>query len=235
MAELGAFTEADIAAMARSQYESPSPAPVLDPAATALIVVDMIDEFVRPGWSPYWIPEATRQAPLIRRVVEAFHRARSLVVYLAYETSLGGENFPRGLQTVPIGQGVEDYEADLFQRVAFSEPLVPGPDDLLVLKHTYSGFQGTPLLTVLRNRGIRSVVISGTMTNYCCGATAREAFWHGFDVVFGSDLNSTDDPGLHEAELKTLRRGYAAIASAAEILAAMEAGARGGGRVERAS
>ena len=229
MSELGSFTEADIQARARFQYEEPSPEPVIDPATTALIVVDMIDEFVRPGWSPYWIPDATRQAPLIRQVVDAFHHENALVVYLAYETSLRGENFPRGLQSVPIGQGVGEYEAELFQNVAFSEPLVPGPDDLLVLKHTYSGFQGTPLLTILRNRGIRSVVIAGTMTNYCCGATAREAFWHGFDVVFGSNLNSTDDPELHEAELKTLRRGYASITAADEILAALKA--RGRGRV----
>lgn len=222
MTELGSFTEEEIAAVARSQYENPSTMPVIDPATTALVVVDMIDEFVRPRWSPYWIPDATRQAPLIRRVVDAFHRENAKVVYLAYETSLGGVNFPRGLSDVPIGQGVERYESVLFQKVAFSEPLVPGPKDLLVLKHTYSGFQGTPLLAILRNCGIRSVVICGTMTNYCCGATAREAFWHGFDVVFGSDINSTDDRQLHEAELKTLRRGYASIASSTEILATLD-------------
>jgi len=62
------------------------------------------------------------------------------------------------------------------------------------------------------------------MARYCCGSTAREAFWRGFDVVFGSDCNSTDDPALHEAELATLRRGFAKIATAAEIITAIGQG-----------
>lgn len=225
MSKLGSFTEAEILQLARSQYDSPSAARPLVPAHTAILVVDMIDEFVKPHWSPYWIPEATRQAPLIRNAVDTFRQHGSLVVFLAYETSLGGANFPRTLQEVPIGQGVEEFENDLFQKVAFSEPLIPAPSDLLVLKHTYSGFQGTPLLPVLRNREITDVVVTGTMTNYCCGATAREAFWHGFRVTFASDLNSTDDPLLHEAELRTLRRGFARIATASEIIAALREGA----------
>lgn len=218
MPKLGEFTEADINAAAQNQYDAAPELRPLDPSTTALIVVDMIDEFVRPGWSPYWIPEATRRAPLIRSMVDAFHRHQAMVVYLAYETALGGLDFPRTLSGVPIGAAAEEFEDELFKRVAFSDPLVPGPEDFLVLKHTYSGFQGTPLLTMLRNRDITDVVISGTMTNYCCGATAREAFWHGFAVTFGSDLNATDDPTLHEAELRTLRRGYARVLPAKQIL-----------------
>jgi nicotinamidase-related amidase len=227
VSKLGSFTESEIRELAKSQYDSPRPAPQLDPAHTAIVVVDMIDEFVKPHWSPYWIPDATRQAPLIRGTVDTCRQEGVMVVFLAYETSLAGANFPRTLQEMPIGQGVEEFEDELFQKVAFSEPLVPTSSDLLVLKHTYSGFQGTPLLAVLRNRDITDVVVTGTMTNYCCGATAREAFWHGFRVTFASDLNSTDDHLLHEAELRTLRRGYANIATAAEIVAALREGAAG--------
>jgi nicotinamidase-related amidase len=77
------------------------------------------------------------------------------------------------------------------------------------------------LVSVLKSLGVTTIVIAGTMTNFCCGATAREAYWRGFDVVFGSDINSTDDPGLHDAEIRTLRRGYARISTAAEIIAAI--------------
>jgi hypothetical protein len=34
----------------------------LDPKHTALLTIDMQDEFVRPGWTAYWVPEATRIA-----------------------------------------------------------------------------------------------------------------------------------------------------------------------------
>jgi nicotinamidase-related amidase len=64
---------------------------------------------------------------------------------------------------------------------------------------------------------VTTVVICGTMSNFCCGATAREAFWHGYRVIFGSDVTSTTDPKLHEAELRTLRRGFARVMTAVEI------------------
>jgi hypothetical protein len=91
------------------------------------------------------------------------------------------------------------------------------------LKHCYSGFHSTELELVLKSLGVKTVVIAGTMSNYCCGATAREAFWHGYGVLFGSDVTSSDDPDLHEAEIRTLRRGYARIVTSDEVIAEVAA------------
>jgi alcohol dehydrogenase len=184
-------------------------------------VVDMIDEFVKPNWSPYWIPEATRQVPTIRRVIEAFHAAELPVIFLAYEVGVQGRNFPITETLVPIGEDVANCASSILQEVAIFEDLAPEERDLVVLKHCYSGFHGTELDLVLRGLDISTLVISGTMTNYCCGATAREAFWHGYKVLFGSDINSTDDPRLHDAELQTLRRGFARIMSSDDIVDAL--------------
>jgi nicotinamidase-related amidase len=221
--ELGSFTEEQVLARARHQYDEGRAKIEVEPGATALVIVDMLDEFVKPEWSPFWVPEATQQAAAIRTLVDAFHEADLPVVYLGYETGLRGLNFPRTEWIVPIAEGFEGLEHELFQKVSFYGPLQPEKEDLVVLKHCYSGFHGTELDLVLRSLGVTTLVISGTMTNYCCGATAREAFWHGYGVVFGSDVNSTDDPDLHEAEIRTLRRGYARIMSSEEILAELGA------------
>lgn len=218
---LGTFTEDEIARQAKAAYAHSQADMGIVAGQTALLIIDMIDEFVRPGWTPYWIPEATRQVPRIAAVREAFRAAGAPVVYLAYDVSLRGLDFPATETKVPIGAGVEAYAGQILTEVSIWHELAPGPDDLVVLKHSYSGFHGTPLEAVLRSLGVSTLVITGTMTNYCCGATAREAFWRGFDVVFASDCNSTDDIQLHEAELATLRRGFARIMSAAEITAAL--------------
>ena len=42
----------------------------LDPLRTALLVIDMQDEFVRPEWSPFWVPAATRMAPRLCGLIE---------------------------------------------------------------------------------------------------------------------------------------------------------------------
>jgi nicotinamidase-related amidase len=220
---LGNFTETQILAAAQQQYAGGMHPASVEWKSAALIVVDMIDEFVRPHWSPYWIPEATRQVPKVSEVIESFRGAGRPVIYLAYEVGLRGLNFPAGEAQLPIGQGLEEYADEIFQRVAIYPDLAPATQDLVVLKHCYSGFHGTPLDAVLKALRAETVVISGTMTNFCCGATAREAFWHGYQVVFGADINSTDDPELHQAELRTLGRGYAQIMAAAEIIAGVGA------------
>jgi nicotinamidase-related amidase len=218
---LGDFTEEWVLERARRQYTEGVARIEIEPRRTALLVIDMIDEFVKPNWSPYWVPDATRQVPTIRRVIDAFHTADLPVIFLAYEVSVHGRNFPITETLVPIGEDVANYASSILQEVAIFADIAPQERDLVVLKHCYSGFRATELELVLRSLDVSTVVISGTMTNYCCGATAREAFWHGFKVVFGSDINSTDDPQLHDAEIRTLRRGYARIMSSDEIIAAI--------------
>jgi nicotinamidase-related amidase len=218
---LGDFTEEWVLERARRQYTEGVARIEIEPRRTALLVIDMIDEFVKPNWSPYWVPDATRQVPTIRRVIDAFHAADLPVIFLAYEVSVHGRNFPITETLVPIGEDVANYASSILQEVAIFADIAPQERDLVVLKHCYSGFRATELELVLRSLDVSTVVISGTMTNYCCGATAREAFWHGFKVVFGSDINSTDDPQLHDAEIRTLRRGYARIMSSDEIIAAI--------------
>ncbi len=94
-------------------------------------------------------------------------------------------------------------------------------EDVIITKQTYNAFYNTNLDHTLKGMGRDTVIICGTMTNYCCGASARDAFFRGYRVVFGSDINATDDPQLHEAELQTLRRGYALIMSCDEIIEAI--------------
>jgi nicotinamidase-related amidase len=65
------------------------------------------------------------------------------------------------------------------------------------------------------------VVICGTITNCCCGTTARQAYERSFKVVFGSDVTSIDDPEMREPELKVLRKGFARVLTAEEIIEAL--------------
>ena len=84
------FTEEWVLAEARRQYDEGRAQIDVDPGRTALLVVDMIDEFVRPQWCPYWVPDATRQVPAIRRLIDVFHEASLPVVYTAYELGWAG-------------------------------------------------------------------------------------------------------------------------------------------------
>jgi nicotinamidase-related amidase len=108
--------------------------------------------------------------------------------------------------------------AHLFRKVDIVEEIAPLPDDVIITKQTYNAFYNTNRDHTLKGMGRDILIIGGTTTNYCCGATAREAFFRGYRVVFGSDVNATDDPEIHDAEFRTLRRGYALVLSCEEIL-----------------
>ena len=96
--------------------------------------------------------------------------------------------------------------------------IAPEPGEKVIQKHRYSAFFDTDLHTYLCGCDVDTVIITGCMTNYCCGATARDAFFRDYKVIFGSDVTATDNRDLHEAELKALRRGYARVIPADEIL-----------------
>ena len=84
-------------------------------------------------------------------------------------------------------------------------------------KPSYGAFYDTPLETILKNLGRDTVIICGTLTNFCCGMTARQAYERGFKVVVGSDVTATDDPSMQEPELMVLRKGFARVLTADEI------------------
>jgi nicotinamidase-related amidase len=96
--------------------------------------------------------------------------------------------------------------------------LAPGEDEIVIHKPSYGAFYDTPLETILKNLRRDTVIICGTLTNYCCGLTARQAYERSFKVIFGSDVTSTDDMNMQEPELKVLRKGFALVISADEII-----------------
>jgi nicotinamidase-related amidase len=218
---LGEFSETYVRERGRRMYESGQARFGIDPGHTALLVIDMTDEFVKPHWTPYWIPEATRQVPKIRRLIDKFHEAKWPVIYSADEDRLNALNIPEVVWQVPAGQSMSDFP-EVFTRVLIYDDLKPSEGDILLQKHGYGCFFQTSLDTILRRLGVTTIVISGTVTNICCGTTAREGFAYGYRVIFGSDVNSSDDPEQHEAEVRTLRRAFARIMTAAEIEKAID-------------
>jgi ureidoacrylate peracid hydrolase len=71
--------------------------------------------------------------------------------------------------------------------------IAPAPSEHVIKKHRYSGFFGTDLDMILREWGVDTVIISGTTTENCCHATARDAMFRNYRVIFLSDATATYD------------------------------------------
>jgi nicotinamidase-related amidase len=101
------------------------------------------------------------------------------------------------------------------------EALAPRDDELVLGKHTTSMFIGTHFEYLLRNRGIRTLLLAGISTENGIEATARDADNRGYYTVVLEDCVSSPDREGHELALALMRR-YCTVAPLAQVQAAME-------------
>ena len=215
----GEYTEEQVLDLARRAYKEGSANFKIVPEKCALLVIDMQDEFVKPHWTPDWVPEATRQVPSIKRIIEHCREKGIPVIFTVYSKT---HNYLDRPKTGPLMPGryseLEIDRSSFFVKGHVWHELAPRENEIVIHKPSYGAFFDTPLETILKNLGKDTVIICGTLTNYCCGMTARQAYERSFKVVVGSDVTSTDDPDIQEPELKVLRKGFAKVLTVDQII-----------------
>jgi nicotinamidase-related amidase len=102
---------------------------------------------------------------------------------------------------------------------AFIDAVTPAPGEIVVKKHRFSAFTGTPLETILRARGVRTLVVVGVITNCCVESTVRDAAMLDFNVVVPSDCVGVKDAQahLHDASLEQIYTYFGIVTNADEI------------------
>ncbi|MER6378504.1 isochorismatase family cysteine hydrolase [Streptomyces sp. NPDC001250] len=192
----------------RHAYES------LVPAHTALIVVDMVSFFVEAN------PYARGIVRNIDRIAEALRAAGGLVAWVlpANQAPLGsvsGEFYgPTVSETFATTGGDGPLRSRLWH--AFDVR----PKDLVVEKTAYSAFfpGRSPLPGLLAERGIDTVLITGTLTNVCCESSARDAATTGLRVLMIADANAARRDQDHNAALHTIYRSFGDVRTTDETL-----------------
>lgn len=217
--ELGGFTESQILDWAKEAYDNGRASFDIVPERCALLVIDMQEEFVRPKWTPDWVPEATRQVPRIKKLVEHCRQVGVPVIFTAYAKTHNYLDRPRAGSSMPGRYPKVNVDRSSFYvEGRIWHELAPTEGEVVIRKPSYGAFYDTPLETILKNLDKDTVIICGTLANCCCGMTARQAYERGYKVLFGSDVTSTDYPDLQEPELKVLRKNFARVMTAAEII-----------------
>lgn len=207
---------------------------VLNAESTALIVVDMqLDQMTIEPDSPlassypqivsYWnrrVDEAV--VPNIRRLVELYRDRNLKIVYTrnGNMTVAGQEMTERLKARFPAGaprshRGSPGYQID--------ERLFPREVDLVVDKLTSGAFTGSFLDHALRNMGIRSVVITGILTDACVLGTARAAAELGYNSILCEDACATFTQRAHDEALLMHARMFGRVERTAAVMSELEA------------
>jgi nicotinamidase-related amidase len=189
-------------------------AEILSPRHTALLVVDVQNDCVRPdGWFARNGKDVTGIQPVLPSIVELVGAARDCGVYVVFieQTTLpeGASDSPAWLYfKTRDGRTRTDYTLDGSWGQRTIDELAVRPEEPRVRKYRPSGFHGTALDKLLRNRGIRSVVTCGVVTQGCVQATTMDASFHDYYTVVAADCVGSYSRPLHDNAMAFLGSRY---------------------------
>jgi len=188
----------------------------LNPRKTALLVIDMQNDFLLPR-ALLWTQGGVAVLSNIARLVRACRKRRVPVIYTAHVH-----------QDPKVDGGMTAFWwPDLMQKralvsgkkgAAVIKSLAAKPGEPIILKHRYSAFYNTELEVVLRGLGVEDLIITGVMTNICCESTARDAFVRDFRVFFLADATGSGTEELHVGALRNLAYAFAYVTTTQEVL-----------------
>jgi len=202
----------------------------LDPRKTALLVVDMQNAFLLPGVAHSLCPMAQEIVPNINRLAQAMRDSGGTVVWIKttftaetlkswstyYDLSKPEQNVKRAEALAAGSKGHELWAA-----------LDVRPGDVTVEKKRFSAFiQGSSnLAELLRERGIDTVVVTGTVTGVCCESTARDAMMCNFKTIMVTDGNAAMTDEDHNASLANFYLTFGDVMSTDQAIACLKANA----------
>jgi ureidoacrylate peracid hydrolase len=194
----------------------------LDPARTALIVIDMQTAFCMPG-APAEVPAARGIVAPINALTAELRSLGVPVIWVLHANERIGDKSDWELffNTI-VADDVREKTLESLTAAKQSvwEALVTAPADRTVLKNRYSAFipGSSALERVLRGMGIDTVLVAGTKTNVCCESTARDAMMLDFKVVLVEDCCAALSDDEHRSALENIIQQFGDVMTADEVL-----------------
>jgi nicotinamidase-related amidase len=209
----------------------------LDPATTALVIIDMQRDFLEPGGFGSLLGN---DVSLLQRTIAplqevlAAARAAGMTVIHTREghrpdlTDASPAKLSRGHMACGIG------DPGPFGRILVRgehghdiiDELAPAQGEPVLDKPGKGAFYATDLELLLRNRGITQLIVTGVTTEVCVHTTVREANDRGFECLVLSDCVGSYFPAFHEVGLQMIAAQggiFGWVAASPELLAALAA------------
>jgi nicotinamidase-related amidase len=169
-------------------------------ARTALLIIDMQNDFVREG-APLRVRDAETIIGNIRSVLQSFRRNRLPVFHILRVHR-------------PDGSDVEIFRREIFQRTPFAvegtkgaqliSELEPAPGEYIIRKTRMSAFMQTELDLMLRTLSVETVVVVGIQTPNCIRTTVFDAFALNYRTFLVEDAVAAQNDEIHRANCRDM-------------------------------
>ena len=187
----------------------------LDPRTTALVLVDLQKGILGFPLAPH---SGAAVLQVGAQLAKRFRAAGATVVLTRVTWS---RNFADALQQpvdrplpgpAELPSGWSDFPAELEENAG----------DIIITKRQWGAFHGTELDLQLRRRGIKTIVLGGIATNMGVESTARQAWEHGYEIVFADDAISSINPELHSFAMQSIFPIIGRVRRSADIMASVK-------------
>jgi len=175
-------------------------APPAEEKVTALLIIDIQDFYFPGGAMPLVRPEAASRNAA--RILEKFRKEGRLVIHVGHNAK---------------------------NKMGFHASVAPISGEKVFYKNEVSAFNGTELLSYLKEQKVQRLVIVGMQTHMCVEAAVRAAYDLGFECILVEDACATRNlkykdreigaQDVHDATLSTLDRTYATVVDTETFLA----------------
>ncbi len=188
----------------------------LEPAKTAVVVVDMDSATVR-RMADTNVMQIIKS---INDLAAALRDAGGVIAWVTTPIQKAGDNF-RAIFGEKTADMYEDEGKEGGEGTTLWHELEARPGDLHVTKSASSAlFPGKSNLDeLLRAKSVDTLLIAGVVMNVCCYATAIDGAALGYKVTMVSDAMQGQSYGLGEAHLAAFFRAYGDVRPSSEVLA----------------
>ena len=203
-----------------------------DAGKSALIVVDMQNDFCSKGGGVDYTPDRKPIAPLAK-LVPVFRNQHLPVIWLNWGVRRDLLNIS---PTLLHAHATDGKGAGLAENIPVGAPILlkggwgaaivdelnPGEQDIHVTKHRFSGFWDTELDSILRNMGLTTLFFAGVNADQCVLSTVQDAMFLGYNCLMLEDCVATTSPAYcMQATIYNVKLLYGFMTNSNALLAGL--------------
>lgn len=198
------------------------------PSHTALIVVDMQNDFCADGGAMakegFDLTMVQAMAP---RLASFISESRKVGLTIIYIQNIYNTEDNRYLSDVWLEQAKRKRKGSYIQHPVcerdswgadFYDGVKPLPKEIVVNKHRFNAFMDTDLDLILRSKGIRTLIMTGATTNVCVESTARDGFMRDYYIVLLKDCTAAYYEEAHKSALNNIEFSFGQVLNSNDVL-----------------
>jgi ureidoacrylate peracid hydrolase len=185
----------------------------LNRGSTAVLVVDMLNDFLKQGGKMV-LDGGGVLIPPMRRLLTHARKAGVPVIYV-------NDCHRQGLKDDREFKKRSEHCVEGTWGAEVIDELKPKKKDFVVLKHRFSGFYETDLDLTLKDMGVDTLVVMGVVTNICVRSTIHDAFFRGYKVLVPKDCVMATGEREQESSLYDIDTHFGRVSNSGEVIQMM--------------